>query len=344
MDRFSRLIFKDFIPPYSQAGTVGGNRQVEVPIEDYPEFILKKELDGKEIKKKPTPNDLDPVYFDPKVLKRYYDEPERYSVGFHAPGMGGISFLDKWIIPMGRNDEGLIILWLGDLAKAWLSSKEINHWRAYNVPPRGGMAMDFWNAQMQCNPSKDPSLESRLIDCKYSIIKYMDSIGKKIYKPYEGPDIYIEKTLREPLDDGHHEFQESIILLSKMFIEYLDIKSIKKDLPDEHKKDANGKDFTPIVLLDNWLKLVIHVPIESAEKIKKSLQNIQMVRSKTGVAHRFSDSSYQEVINKLDLANYRITGKLLYCAVANPLADNLEELCNVLGIENELWWVNCKKN
>jgi len=44
------------------------------------------------------------------------------------------------------------------------------------------------------------------------------------------------------------------------------------------------------------------------------------------------------------LANYRITGKLLYCAVANPLADNLEELCNVLGIENELWWVNCKKN
>lgn len=341
---FSRLIFKDFVPPDKQAGTVGGNRQAEVQAGDYPEFIIEKKLGGNEIKKRPAPNDLKPVYFNPKVLKKYYEEPKRYSVGFHAPGMGSISFLDKWNIPMGRNDEGLIILWLGDLAKAGLSYEEITHWRVYNVPPRGGMAMDFWNAQMQCNPSKVPSLEDRLIDCKNSIIKYMDANGKKIYKPYEGPDVYIEKTLREPLSDEHSEFQESIILLSKMFIEYLDIKFIKKDLPDKHIKDANGKEFAPIVLLDNWLKFVIHVPIESAEKIKKSLQNIQMVRSKTGVAHRFSDSSYQYAINRLDLSDDRITGKSLYCAVANPLADNLEELCNALGIGNDLWWIKYKEN
>lgn len=344
MDRFSRLIFKDFVPPYNQAGTVGGNKRVKIQAEDYPEFIMEKKLDGKEIKKRPTPNDLNPAYFNPKVLKRYYGEPKKYSVGFHAPGMGSVSFLDKWIIPIGRNDEGLIILWLGDLAKAGLSGEEINHWRAHNVPPRGGMAMDFWNAQMQCNPSKDPSLESRLIDCKHSLINYMNSNEKKIYKLYEGPDIYIEKTLREPLYDEHYEFQESIILLSKMFIEYLDIKSIKKDLPDEQKKDANGKEFPPIVLLYNWLKFIINVPIELAEKIKKSLQNIQMVRSKTGVAHRFSDNSYQEVINKLNLSDDRITGKLLYCSVAAPLADNLEELCNFLGIGNDLWWIKYKKN
>jgi len=53
-----------------------------------------------------------------------------------------------------------------------------------------------------------------------------------------------------------------------MFIEYLDIKSIKKDLSDEQRKDANGKEFTSIVLLANWLKFVINVPIELAEKIK----------------------------------------------------------------------------
>jgi hypothetical protein len=69
-----------------------------------------------------------------------------------------------------------------------------------------------------------------------------------------------------------------------------------------------------------------------------------MVRSKTGVAHRFSDSSYQEVIEKLDLSDDRITGKSLYCAVANPLADNFEDLCNVLGIGNDLWWIKYKEN
>jgi hypothetical protein len=339
MDRFSRLVAKNIMTPYELAGTVGGDKRAKVEIDDYPAFITSKGLDGKEIRQKPNPNDLlYPTYFNPKVLKRYYDEPSRYSVGFHATGMGGVSFLDQWSIPIGRNDEGLIVVWLGDLAKAGLSYKEIIHWNVHNVPPRGGMAMDFWNAQMMCNPSKTPSLESKLIDCKYAITKTIEARGKKIYKSYEGPDKYTEKTLRIPLFDEHTEFRETVLLLSKMFIEYLDNKSFRNDLLDEYKYDRDGKPLGSIVVFSNWLEQVIDVPTDTVEAIKRSLQTIQMVRSKTGVAHRFSDSSYQEVIQKLKLSG-RITAKLLYCTVAEPLADALERLCNAIGVDDELWWI-----
>lgn len=339
MHRFSRLVAKDIVTPYERAGTVGGKRRGRVAIEEYPEFVTSKGLDGTEIKQKPNPNDiLYPTYFTPKVLKRYYDEPSRYSVGFLAPGMGGVSFLNQWSIPIGRNDEGLIVVWLGDLAKAGLSYEEIVHWKAHNVPPRGGMAMDFWNAQMMCNPSKTPSLESKLIDCKYAIIKTIEARGKKIYRSYEGPDKYTEKTLRIPLFDEHTEFRETVSLLSKMFIEYLDNESFRNDLLDEYKNDRGGTSLGPILVFSNWLEQVIGVPTDTVEAIKRALQTIQMVRSKTGVAHRFSDSSYQEVIQKLKLSG-RITAKLLYCAVAEPLADALERLCNALGVDNELWWI-----
>jgi len=335
---FSRLLAKDTVTPYMCAGTVGGKRRTKVTIEDYPEFITSKDLDGMEVRQKPNPNNIHPTYFDPKVLKRYYDEPSRYSVGFHAPGMGKVSYLDQWSIHIGRNDEGLIVVLLCDLAKAGLSYEEIVHWRAYNVPPRGGRAMDFYNAQMMCNPTKIPSLESRLIDCKNEIINAIESKGKKIYKPYKGPDKYIEKTLRIPLSDEHTEFNETVLLLSKMFIEYLNIESFRNDLTNEYKNSKDGKPIGSILIFSNWLKQVISIPTDTVESVKRAFQTIQMVRSKTGAAHRFSDSSYQEVIQKLELSE-RITAKLLYCSVAEPLADSLEQLCKALGVENKLWWI-----
>ena len=341
-DRFSRLVAKDIVMSYERAGAVGGKKQAKVVVDDCPEFITTKASDGKETKQKPDPNNiLYPTYFNPKVLKRYYDEPSRYTVAFVAPGMGGVSFLDKWSIRFGRNDEGLIIIWLGDLVKAGLSYEEIVHWRGHNVPPRGGMAKDFWNAQMMCKPSKIPSLESRLVECKHTMIKTIKAKGKKIYKPYKGPDKHVEKTLRAPLFNEHTEFGETVLLLSKMFIEYLDVKSLRGDLSHNYKNDKNGEHLGSIVVFSNWLEQVIGVSNDIASARKRTLQTVQMVRSKTGVAHKFSDSSYQEVIQKLKLSG-RITAESMFYSIAEPLAESLEELCNALG--GKLWWIECPDN
>jgi hypothetical protein len=329
--------------PYNRAGSIGGKHRNLLPVEEYPDFITSKGIDGEEIKQKPNPADIFyPTYFSPKVLKRYYDEPSLFSVGFHAPGMGGVSFLNQWNLPIGRNREGLIIVWLGDLAKADLPYEEINHWKVYNVPPRGGMAMDFWNSQMMCDPPREPSIENRLIHCKYHINNKLDSMGKKIWFEYQGPDKYTEKILREPLYEEHLEFKDTIILLSRMFIEYLNGDLFSNDLPDNLKKDSRGTKLGTIVLFSNWLENTHGINSAVTGKIKRALQNIQMLRSETGVAHRFSDDSYQDAIRKLGLSG-NVTAKSLFSSVAVPLADSFEELCMMLDIGDNLWWVKLKK-
>lgn len=338
-DRRSRLVAKDIIPPFDKSGTVGGIRPPKIDIDKYPEFIIGKDINGNVKLMKPNPKDiLHPAYFHPRVLKRYYDAPSRYSVGFHSPGMGGLSFLDQWQIHLGRNDEGLIIIWLGDLAKAGLSYEEISHWRTHNVEPRGGMAEDFWNAEMGCEAPLTPSLEERLIECKHNIVEAFKSKSKMIYSEYKGPDRYIEKRLRIPLYNEHAEFIEAIMLLSRMFIEYLEDSLFKQELPEQYKFESKDKPFGSIVIFTNWLIHVAGISEETANKLKKALQNIQLVRSKTGAAHRFSDNSYQEVIQKLGLSS-SITASELFKVVAEPLADCLEELCKSLDIYNNVWWV-----
>src|SRR5207247_1805300 len=125
--------------------------------------------------------------------------------------------------------------------------------------PRGGMAMDFWNAQMECNPSKAPSLESRFLDCRHLIAKTIEARGKTVFKHYEGPDKYVEKILRIPLYDEHAEFQACVLILSRIFIEYLDEAGFKAELDEKFKKDKDGKTLGSIVLFANWLELILGV-------------------------------------------------------------------------------------
>jgi hypothetical protein len=340
---FSRLMAKDIIHPYKQSGIIGGKWEGSCNDRDYPEFITCRSDDGESVKMKPNAGELlHLTYFDPKVLKRYYDQPSLYTVFFDSPGMGQVSKCNQWSVTIGRNEEDLITLWLGDLAKQGLSLEEVNHWRAHNVAPRGSAPKDFIEAQLECNPASTPSLESKLVYTRQEIIKAIESKGKCLYRPYSGPDQDIQNLLRIPLLSEHGEFSESIIILSKMFIEYLNNEDFSRELGNEYLRDTSGNKLGPIAVLSNWLQQVIQVPFEVADNLKKALQNLQMVRSKTGVAHRFSDSSYDEVITKLAISK-PINPKVLFLRVAEPLAICLQDLCRTLGVENELWWIKYAK-
>lgn len=328
---FSRVVSKDFVSPFKKAGGTGGKHLCSIKPDDYPNFVVAKDIDGRETMEKPdAQHKLTPTFFDPKVLKRYYDQPELYSVGFSSPGLGGVSYLDQWSIPIGRTDENQIVLWLGDLAKQGLSESDIFHWRTYNAPPRGGSARDFWMAQMMCEPPKEPSIERRLRDARATLAQVLVCDGQSIFRGYSGPDKYLERMLRVPLYDEHSELLETAILLSKIFVEYLDINILSKDLDSALKVDDSGEKLGSIVLFSNWLEFRKGVPSEIAVSVKKALQNVQMLRSKIGAAHRYSDSSYQEAIDRLRLDN-NVSAMSLFLAVAVPLADSLESLCAHLG-------------
>jgi len=86
---FARLSAKDFVLPFEGIGYVGNHRRRDPKASELPEFIVGQELSGATKMMRPSRHELGPpVYFDPKVLKRYYDEPSRYEVSFSAPGLG----------------------------------------------------------------------------------------------------------------------------------------------------------------------------------------------------------------------------------------------------------------
>src|SRR6185295_19897590 len=87
---FSRLIAKDFVTAFGTASRVGGRRG-KASASNCPEFIVGQELSGQLLLAQPSEHELgSPVYFDPRVLKRYYDEPSRFSVSFGALSNGGV--------------------------------------------------------------------------------------------------------------------------------------------------------------------------------------------------------------------------------------------------------------
>lgn len=336
----SRLVAKDLVLPATRSGIVGGRSRARPSGDDYPEFITQAGVDGEEVKQKPNPDDiLHPAWFNPLVLKKYYDSPSKYTVDFGSPGLGTISFLDQWSIPLGRNAEGIIVLWLGDLAKQRLPLLEIKHWLAHNIRPRGGMASDFWNAQMMCQFIDTPSLEHRLRVARRLIKKAVKQRGVPIYRDYEGPHRYLEKRLRIPITDEHAEFSECILVLAQMFIDHLDSDTIYKQLDPEQRVDGDSKKPPPYVTFALWLEHKMNVRPVTAENIKKALQNLQKVRSQAGVAHGFSHSGYGRVLRRLDLSE-PINAQRLFLAVAEPIAAALESLCTEFGVASELTWLS----
>ncbi|MEW5924839.1 MAG: hypothetical protein AB1746_12720, partial [Candidatus Zixiibacteriota bacterium] len=300
---FSRLMAKDFIPPAKKAGRIGihRNRHHNVDYDEIPSFIIDREQDGSLIKEKPNADKLEPIiFFQPMVLKKYYDEPSKYTVGFSSPGFGGVGQKDFWSIAIGRNEEGLINLWLGDLVKQRLPIEEIRHWHSYNIPPRGHIAKDFWDTQMENNPSSVPSLETRLVDLRYNILKEISNKGYSLFKEYAGPDNYLEHQLRIPLNNEHIEMKICVETLSKIFIEYIDFKSLKRDLGADKEED-NDADKKPLVIFADWLTKILKTSQKCANSLKVSLQHIQKVRSKCGFAHKYSESAYLQVLKEIDI-------------------------------------------
>jgi hypothetical protein len=327
--RFSRLVAKDFIPPSGKAGIVGGIRSGKPRADEYPEYLVLGS-DGAESHLRPNAGDiLHPAWFNPKVLQRYYDAPNRYTVQFTEPGLGLVRYLDKWVLPIGRNNDGLIVIWLGDLAKQGLSYEEMVHWRTHNVRPSGGMAEDFWNAQMECKVSSDASTEDRILTARARLERAFKQRGKPVFEPLKGPDRHLKKRVRTPLSDDHWELTEILQTLDRLFVEYLNAELFSCELPRDRTIDSRGKRLKSIALFENWLADVVSVPPDIVRRVRDSLRTLHDARSKIGGAHRFSNGSYQEVIAKLGLKE-QVTSRVLFERIAVSLADALDCLANNL--------------
>jgi len=271
--------------------------------DEYADFIIGYDEDGVEKlntceedklsnyfgKNPESPHFVTPVYFDKEVLKKYYDNPSKYTVND-----GYISCQSVWSLRLDNDCKDYIIVMLGDLGR--LHYKEQLYWKSFNIPPREGFSHTglkrFFEGE-SCDP-ENPDLNLKMRMSQFSK-KWNLKFGWDLFKPLSSKDVHYFKSLHLLTSEGNEkEFDEQILALTKIFIDSLNEKEIVKGVVIE-KENARGLD-----KLDYFLR---NRGISNSEMIK-FLRNLQSLRSAT-VAHRRSPNRKDtiKVLNYFEIGN-----------------------------------------
>lgn len=277
----SRLTGKDLIKPY---------KSVSIPKKQYKKFIVGKNENGQTIKKscdysgfghddEKSKYSLAPVYFRKEVLKKYYDEPNKYKIDSRY-----LDCFHLWGIPYDINKSNLVQVYLKDLSS--LPTNEQSHWEQYNVAPDGGITEERFRSDFMTEfvePTDEiyafKKAHARAQEC------FKKLFSSDLFKVLSEDDMHCYTSLHIPLTQEVKELDEQVQNIAKVVVD-----SLVKDNLD---KNANAS----IKALSNFL----HTKIEEheVEDIVLPFKMIQGLRS-TGSAH-LKGKNYSKIISDHEL-------------------------------------------
>ena len=231
-------------------------------------------------KNKGSPNHLTPISFKKEVLKKYYDKPKQYSVGD-----GCLSCEGFWSMQIDIMDDRVSVF-LGDLSR--LPYEEQKYWRSHNITETARISRVNWERSFE-GKFTETDRPDFFFKNKYKEFnqRWKKKYGWSFFKPLSEKDKHCFDSLRIPLNEEQLEFDTQIQYLTKVFIDSINTKEIKKTFPTLYKKDSKTID-----ILDQCL---------TAKKIKLNpmiefLRSLQKLRSK-GPAHIETDEEYTKALN-----------------------------------------------
>lgn len=294
---FSRLLGKDIVLAFEQAKDLLGWKY------EYATFVIGIDTQGNKIEStcneeelsnyfvnKSTPHFLTPVFFKREVLKKYYDNPSKYSVKATLLSCSGL-----WSIPIDTNNESLVQVWLGDLGH--IPIKEQKHWQLHNVVPEGGITNSRFERDFEARFT-DPG--DPMFKFNKSLTTFQEKFSKKYgfnsFLPLSEHDKFVELTLRIPVNNEIPEFEQQIGYLAKLLPDSIDISSLTKKLieldSDKELEKINGKKIRTFELFLQKEGLDL--------SIIGILDSIQNIRS-TAISHR-KGKNFEKVFDEFDLA------------------------------------------
>ena len=284
----SRLLGKDVIKPFTKALDEHTKWADLDRKESYAEFIIGIDNSGKVVEAtcneerlsnyfsdRGTPHFLTPVYFDRKVLLKYYQEPKKFKVNNRYVGC-----LDLWGIPIDITDENLVQVWIGDLGR--IPYKEQLHWKQYNVLPKGTITRHRWETDFMAEfaePENDPVYYFlRSFDNLESVSK--EKLNEPLFLSLTDQEKYLYETIRIPITNEWGEFDKIIMYLSKILQDSINTELLKKLTGLEI--DGN-KIKGPLDLLQSFLEKKTNAG--GAKNLLDPLKRLQTLRS-CSAAHR----------------------------------------------------------
>lgn len=329
---YSRLNGKDIIKPFLKPilGALFDDLQ-----DKYIDFIYRVDDKGNKIehscnedllssyfKDTGNPHHLTPIFFKRMVLKKYYDEPIRFSVESNQ-----VSCLSFWNITIDQNSEGLIQVWLGDLGR--IPYHEQQHWKLFNVPPSGKITQHRFETDFEAKFSL-PSIEEAPIVYLKNAYSVINSIFKKEYSEILFLDLDIRdkhcwNTLRLPLNEEWKEFDEQIQYLAKIFCDSINIKFLNKINNQEIAPEI--KDKKNAMLNETLIKLGF-----SEEILANAIQPLYIIQDlrSSGSAHR-KGQNFEKNLRKYELD--KLSNEMKVKLIIINLYNGLQSIIDFLEIK-----------
>ncbi|MCD4849689.1 hypothetical protein LN996_02565 [Arthrobacter sp. AK01] len=211
--------------------------QYEARDETYEDFIIGEDEVGRTIKftceidklgdyfgKNPdAPNYLTPVFFRSEVLQKYYNNPELYTVT-----EGSVSCKGRWHLRLDNDHGDHVAVFLGDLGGD-LPESERQYWRAFNVAPSGEMSGTYvrrsFLGQWADAEQPDHQLKRAYKDLQS---RWLQVHGWQLHRNPHKIDEGILDRLHVPLNETQTEFEDQLMILAKLLVDFLNDKGIGK--------------------------------------------------------------------------------------------------------------------
>ncbi len=242
------------------------------------------------------PNYVTPVFFNRKVLEKYYADPEKYTVHDGQLSCGGL-----WSLRMDNNHEKYVIVMLGDLGG--LSLSEQQYWRSFNMKPEGGFS-DVAFRRGFAAEFTEPSMKDLIFKEKFGLFQetWKKKNGWDLFLPLEDQDQHYMKKIRIPLKESQSEFDELVLAITKVLIDSLNERKIQEFLSS---KTPDEKGITKLQ------RLFVEKGITRFEDHIQFLRDLQNLKSSTA-SHRKGDE-YDKIARKWGIREKRY--REVYCNI-----------------------------
>lgn len=233
-----------------------------------------------------APHFLSPVFFRKQVLDKYFQQPSKYQVADCHLACGSL-----WGLQLDNQNSDYVCAWLGDLGN--LHFEEQLHWRSHNIAPPAQVSEVFYRRQILGQFAASERIEDKFRK-RYKELQNtsIQTLNYSLLKPLEQEDMHHFLSMRIAASEEQKEFDELIISLTKILIDSLNEKELRKCLQVEENAGLKGS----IAILEKVLT------VSSAHDYQARIQflrNLQDLRS-SSAAHR-KGSNYKKAAAKFDI-------------------------------------------
>lgn len=271
----------------------------------------------------PFPPGHSPAFFKREVLRKYQDDPDKYTVMDRE-----ISCLSLWSLPFDVNEARQVHAFLIDLSH--LPHSEQLHWKSNNEMPKGSVSRRSFNTdflgewELELRPLEE--LKELLGNFPNATVS-----GKEVqvWRPPSGPDADLMSRIHYLAGTSQKEWESAIGDLDKWVVEGLNSREVFQPLAKDLKlvtKDKEGNEKGSIILLKDILVAKgeepdnIFVPLQELHECrsrvshrqgKETAEMIREICSKNQSLDRHFERLVEQLLNGMRLlSNIIITGKL----------------------------------